>query len=101
MALGLLTRDFGHGWNFGAIVIFICLFVFIFIFFNVANFGTVVTKKNTHCKLYKGFFFGEFLEKNCKRFYTKGFFLLKIWCTNLMKICENISFVELESSKTN
>jgi hypothetical protein len=22
MALGLITRDFGHGWNFGAIVIF-------------------------------------------------------------------------------
>jgi hypothetical protein len=27
--------------------------------------------------------------------------LLKIWHTNLMKICENISFVEIESSKTN
>ncbi len=69
MALGiLLTRDFGRGWNFGAIVIF-CLFVFFIIIFNVANFGTVVTKKNTRCKLCKGFF----LEKNCKRFYTKGF----------------------------
>jgi hypothetical protein len=64
MALGLLTRDFGHGWNLGAIVIFVCLFFVLFlIIYFVANFGIVATKKTLSANCTKASF-GEKLQKS-------------------------------------